>query len=119
MSKVLPHVRGKVSLPLKTLKTFLPAFQELNVMKIVQQRFQENLRTIKRGEHLIWFCFLYDKKISLSFIYFTYIIPLFLTKPLTEIGAIFKMAQNTFNIKWRMLPVALGLQFLVDSLDIY
>ena len=34
---------------------------------------------------------------------------------LTEIGTVFKMAQNTFNIKWRRLPVALGLQFLVPG----
>ena len=27
------------------------------------------------------------------------------------------MAQNTFNINWRRLSVALGLYFLVDSLD--
>ena len=27
----------------------------------------------------------------------------------TENGAVFKTAQNTFNIKWRRLPVALGL----------
>ena len=26
---------------------------------------------------------------------------------LTEIGAVFKMAQNTFNIKWRRLPVTI------------
>ena len=25
---------------------------------------------------------------------------------LTEIGAVFKMAQSTFNIKWRRLPVS-------------
>ena len=28
---------------------------------------------------------------------------------LTENGAVFKMAQNTFNIEWCRLPVALGL----------
>ena len=28
---------------------------------------------------------------------------------LTENGAFFKMVQNTFNIKWRRLPVVLGL----------
>ena len=27
---------------------------------------------------------------------------------LTENGAFFKMVQNTFNIKWRRLPVVLG-----------
>ena len=37
---------------------------------------------------------------------------------LTEIGAIFKTAQNTFNIKCHRLSVALGLKFLVDSLGI-
>ena len=37
----------------------------------------------------------------------------------TKNGAVFKKAQNTFNIKWRRLPVALGLKFYVDSLDIY
>ena len=38
---------------------------------------------------------------------------------LPENGAVFKMAQNTFNIKWHRLPVALGLYFLVDSVEIY
>ena len=38
---------------------------------------------------------------------------------LTENGADFKTAQNTFKIKWRRLPVAPGLQVLVDSLDIF
>ena len=33
----------------------------------------------------------------------------------TENGTVFKMAQKTFNIKWRKVPVALGSQFSVDS----
>ena len=37
----------------------------------------------------------------------------------TENGAVFKIAQNTFTIKWRRLPVAQGLDFWVDSLGIY
>ena len=32
-----------------------------------------------------------------------------------ENGAGYKIATKTFNIKWRRLPVALGLQVLVDS----
>ena len=42
-----------------------------------------------------------------------------LVELLTENDAVFKMAQNIFNIKWCRLPVAPGLLFLVDSLDIY
>ena len=37
----------------------------------------------------------------------------------TENGAVFKTAQNTFNIKWCRLPVAPWLLFLVDILDTY
>ena len=37
----------------------------------------------------------------------------------TKIGAVHTVRQNTFDIKWRRLPVALELLFLVDSLDIY
>ena len=33
----------------------------------------------------------------------------FKVEQFTENGAVFKTAQNTFNIKWRRLPVALGL----------
>ena len=38
---------------------------------------------------------------------------------LTENGAGLKSAQNTFNLKWRWLPIALELYFLVNSLDIH
>ena len=38
---------------------------------------------------------------------------------LTKNGAVFKNVQNTLNIKWRRLLVALGLFFLVDSLVRY
>ena len=37
----------------------------------------------------------------------------------TEIGAVFKLAQDLLKIKGRRLPVALGMYFLVDNLGIY
>ena len=36
----------------------------------------------------------------------------FLLELFTENGAGFKLAQNTFNIEWRRLPVALGLNLM-------
>ena len=46
-------------------------------------------------------------------------IALLLVELLTENGAGLKLAQNTFNLKWRWLPIALELYFLVNSLDIH
>ena len=37
--------------------------------------------------------------------------PLYNVELLTENGAVFKAVQNTFNIKWCRLPVALELQY--------